>query len=132
MIKTIKKICGQIFLIFVWVFSNFSLIFAQTEELKRTAQQAGLPQQTDIPILIGRIIRIFLGFAGLMMVVLIIYGGILWTSSAGDEEKIKKAKGLISNAVIGLAIIIFSYAIAVFVVEKLAWIGGGGGSNIQP
>ncbi len=135
-IKTFNKkqtsdllVAGLFVVIFLLV---FSLAFAQVEELKKTAQTAGLPQEMNIPILVGRVIRIFLGFAGLILVVLIIYGGTLWLTSGGEEEKIKKAKALILNAVIGLAIIVVSYAITVFVLEALFWVSGKGGGNIEP
>jgi hypothetical protein len=122
--------------LFIFLFClNFSLVFAETvnplEELKNVAQGSGLPQETDVPLLIGRIIRIFLSFAGLILVVMIIAGGILWMTSGGEEEKIKKAKGLIQSAVIGLAIVILSYTIAYFVIEALQRVSTGGGSGIN-
>lgn len=85
-----------------------------------TATGAGVKGQvTDLPTLVGSIIKGALGLLGLILVVLIIYAGWLWMSSQGDEEKIGKAKGIILNAVIGMAIIFAAYAITNFVLTSI-------------
>ena len=43
---------------------------------------------------------------GLLFMVLVIYGGWIWMSAQGNEERVTKGKTLIIQAVIGLAIII--------------------------
>ncbi len=57
-----------------------------------------------------------LGLMGLIAVVMIIYGGILWTTAAGNENQVEKAKKVITSAAIGLVIVILSWAIVIFVV----------------
>lgn len=59
----------------------------------------------------GRFIPAFLGFIGLMSFVFIIWGGIVYMTSAGNEEKIKSAKRTITYAIIGLAFALISYII---------------------
>lgn len=44
-----------------------------------------------------------------LAIIMIIIGGIFWISAAGNPEKIKKAKGYIFNAFIGLGLALFSY-----------------------
>lgn len=92
---------------------------AQIEELERVAEETKLKGETDIPTIVGRIINIIIGFLGLILVIIIIYGGFLWMTSGGNEEQIKKARGLITSAVVGIGIVILSYAIAHFVIERL-------------
>lgn len=75
--------------------------------------------QTDIRIIIARIIEVFLGLLGTIAVVLIIYGGWLWMSAAGDAQKITKAKQTLINAVIGLAVILSAFGITQFIVSRL-------------
>lgn len=48
---------------------------------------------------------------GLLAVVMIIVGGFQYIISAGEEAKIKEAKNTIRYAVIGLAVVLGSYAI---------------------
>lgn len=117
---------------------SFSFVFAEEvnplENLVQVANRAGFPRERNLSLLIGRIVRLFLSFAGLILLIIIIYGGFLWMTSGGEEEKIKKAKGLIQSAVIGLAIVIFSYALAYFVIKAL-WdisMGDNGGSGPNP
>ncbi len=93
--------------------------------------------QSDPRVIIGRIIQIALSFLGAIALILVMYGGFLWMTSNGDEEKIDKAKKLLTNAVIGLIIILSSWAITTFLLAKLsATIGGGdiidNNNNNQP
>lgn len=68
---------------------------------------------------IASIINVAMGLLGMIVVILILAGGFLWMTSAGNEEKTAKAKSLIFGGVIGLAIILSAYAIAQFVVGSL-------------
>lgn len=85
----------------------------------------GLPA-TDIRLIIANIIRIALGLIGIVLLVIIIYAGFLWMTAAGNEEQIGKAKKTLTNAVIGLAIILSAYAIVLFVMRMLG-VGMGDG-----
>lgn len=57
------------------------------------------------------IINYFLGFLGLLAVIMIIYGGFLYVSSAGNEENVGKAKKIILYAAVGIVMIALSYLI---------------------
>ncbi len=78
--------------------------------------------------LAGRIINIILGLLGVIAVGLITYAGFLWMSSGGDEEKVGTAKKILKNGLIGLAIILASWAIATFIITRLSGAGGGSGN----
>lgn len=58
-----------------------------------------------------RIVNYVLGFLGFIAVVMIIYGGFLYVSAAGKEETIGKAKKIIMYAIVGIVIILLSFAI---------------------
>lgn len=73
----------------------------------------------DVRVTIARIINVFMGLLGIVAVVIILYGGFLWMTAAGNEDRVEKAKSLIVAGVIGLAIILSAYAIARFVVNSL-------------
>lgn len=57
------------------------------------------------------IVNFFLGFLGLLALVMVIYGGFLYVSSAGNEENVNKAKKILLYAVIGIVVIIASFAL---------------------
>ena len=73
----------------------------------------------DIRVTIARIINVFMGLLGIIAVVIILYGGFIWMTAAGNEERVDKARKMIVAGVIGLAIILSAYAIARFVVNAL-------------
>ena len=87
--------------------------------LNPVSQSIGLAQ-TDIRLIIARIIRAVLGLLGIIVLVLIIYAGFLIMTSEGNEEKMAQGKKIITNAVVGLVIILSSYAIAQFIINSLA------------
>ena len=65
------------------------------------------------------IVRVLLGFLGIIAIVVMLYGGFVWLTSAGSEDKIGQAKKIISAGILGLVIIFISFAIATFVIEQL-------------
>lgn len=83
---------------------------------------------TDLKATIGRIIQIFLGFLGIIAVVLIIYAGFLWMTAGGDSDKVDKAKDYIKNAVMGIVIILAAYIITSFVLEQVGTTLSGSGN----
>lgn len=75
--------------------------------------------QADIKQTIGSLIRIMLGFLGVIAVVIILMGGFKWMTAGGNDEKVAEAKKLIIAGIIGLAIILSAYAIASFVISSI-------------
>lgn len=65
------------------------------------------------------VIRIILGFLGIVAVIIILLGGFKWMTAGGNEDKVGEAKKLIIAGVIGLVIIIAAFAIATFVLSQL-------------
>ena len=79
---------------------------------------AGFSSQ-DLKQTIENIIRIIVGFLGIITVIIILAGGFKWIASGGNEDKIAEAKKLISAGVVGLVVVLAAYAIASFVVNSL-------------
>lgn len=69
--------------------------------------------------LIGGLVKAFLGVIGALAILVIVYGGVLYITSAGNEESLKKAKGAVTGAVIGLAVALLAYVIVDFVIKSL-------------
>jgi hypothetical protein len=90
--------------------------------LKETAETAGIPtetSETSLPARIGNIISYVLGFVGVIFLILMIAGGLMWMTAGGNEQRVEKAKSLITNAVIGMIIVFSAYAITYFVTNTL-------------
>ena len=65
------------------------------------------------------IVTILLGFLGIIAILLILWGGFVWMTAGGNEDKVGQAKKIISAGIIGLIIIFISFALATFVIEQL-------------
>ena len=73
----------------------------------------------DVRQTIGKIINVALSLLGVIVLVIIIYGGFLWMTAGGNDEKVGEAKKWIFGGIIGLVIILSAYAIATFVISNL-------------
>jgi len=72
---------------------------------------------TDVREVIALIISALLGFLGIIFTVLIMYGGWLWMTAAGNEQQIEKAKKVLTQATIGLFIVIISYGLSKWIFD---------------
>ena len=79
----------------------------------------------DIRVTIVRIIRIALSVLGVIALLVVLAGGVVWMTAGGNEEKVTTAKKIMINGVIGLAIILSSYAITQFIINSLTDATGG-------
>ncbi len=69
--------------------------------------------------LIGNIIKTLMGVVGVVAVLMIVWGGVMYMTSAGSDEKIGTAKKIITGAIIGLVISILAYVIIDFVIKAI-------------
>ncbi len=130
-VKILKFFCVAAIL-FIIFGANFALAQPADEDTSDTsgvrsglgeaANIGGIPQtggEEAIPNLIGNIIMGALGSVGIIFLILMIVGGVMWMTASGNEERVTKAKSLITNAVIGMVIVFSAYAITYFVTETL-------------
>ena len=74
----------------------------------------------SLTVFIGNTISVVLGLVGIALVILLIYGGVVWMTAMGDKERVITAKKVLTNAIIGLVVVVAAYAIASYVVGALA------------
>lgn len=79
--------------------------------------------------IIARVIFIALSILAIVFIILIIIAGYQWMTAGGNDEQISKAKKNISNAVIGLVIILSAYAVTWFIFTYLPMSAGSGSSG---
>ncbi len=121
---SIKKAI-TIFIITTTIILSPILVFSQDKDkygLEDTAERTRL---MDIAVskgtpelLIGNVIKIALGFVGTIFFLLMLYGGIMWMTAMGSNEKVDKAKQILEMAVVGLVIVVASYAISIFIFSR--------------
>jgi len=73
----------------------------------------------NVPQLVGSILKTTLGLTGSIALLFFVYAGILWLTSGGNPDKIKKAQQIMVWAVIGLFVIFASYVIVDKVIKTL-------------
>ncbi len=136
--RIIAPLCILVAIAFGIFFFSHGTVHAQTEDFGLTQVQGEISLAegpSDLRVIIVRIINIFLGFLGIVAIGIVMYGGYLYMTSAGDEEKVSQSKKLLINGAIGFVIIILSFALTSFVVSRLQGVldgeggGGGGGSG---
>lgn len=84
-----------------------------------TDVQAVFGTQVDVRITALRVIDIVLSILGVIFLVLIITAGFKYMTAAGNEDNVKQAIKQISQAVIGLIIVLASWGISRFVLERI-------------
>ena len=75
---------------------------------------------SDLKTTVVNILNLVLGLLALIAVVMVIIGGFTWLTAGGNEEKVDKAKKIISAAVIGLIIVLLAWAVVIFVAKTTA------------
>lgn len=126
MLKVFLKLKKNSFNIFFFLLLAFLLITAvQAATLKdwdttldKTQGQTGY-SKTNPENILGEIIKITIGMLGVVFLCFIVYGGILWMTARGNSEQLTKARQIISNSSVGLAIVLAAYAITYFLVNSL-------------
>jgi len=78
---------------------------------------AGLETTESLGTRAGKVANVILKMLGILFVILMIFGGIIWMTAAGNEERISQAKQLIIAASVGFIITFMSYSI-MFIVNS--------------
>ena len=98
--KIFKKLIFLSFFVFFFLFSAISIVWAE----------AGQGFE-EIGITIQDVYRVLLGFASIIAIAVLAFVGFRFMFSAGDPEAITDAKKYLLSLLIGLLIVIFSYAL---------------------
>lgn len=100
--------------------------------LNDTAQAGygeGVTSNGNIGTYLGSyVIQPVLGLMGILFLLLTVYAGFLWMTAQGDDSKVKKAKDILTAAVIGAVIMASAYVLtaAVFNAITTGNIAGSG------
>ena len=73
----------------------------------------------DLMTTLNTIINVVIGIIGFVAVMVIILGGVQYTTSAGDSGKVKKAKDTIMYGIIGLIVALMAYSIVNFILSNV-------------
>lgn len=73
---------------------------------------------TDLGGLLRTVVNILLFLLGAIAVIMIVVGGIRYTTSNGDSSSLKSARDTILYSVVGLVVALLAYAIVNFVLNS--------------
>jgi|GEM_PF-956011 len=73
----------------------------------------------SVPTVIGRVINAFLLIVGSIFLLVVIYGGFMWMTAAGNEAKVKKGRQTLMWSVLGIIVIFLAWMIVGFIFEAL-------------
>ena len=122
-----KKIAGKIIILLcmlaVLVLPYFVFAADNAKEmLEKVGGGAGYAEAEGDQVfddMAGGIVEALLGLLGVIFIVLIIYGGFMWMTAGGDEERISKAKKTLNRSILGLIILASSFMIWQFIAKVL-------------
>lgn len=119
-----RKILLQLFVLAICFLPTTALALdASDTGLNETGQEAGYVTESggspSLTYFIGYLVNVVLGLLGVAFLILVIYGGITWMLAGGDKEKVTSAKKILTNAVVGIVVVIAAYAIASYVTDAL-------------
>ncbi|HWY79719.1 MAG TPA: hypothetical protein VNW29_05155 [Candidatus Sulfotelmatobacter sp.] len=101
------------------IISLFSFVFLFVGPMPAHAQANSwgncvinnVPSLTCLPIVFSNIIKAALMFVGTVAIILIIYAGIRFVTSGGDPKQSQAARQIMTYAIIGLILVLSSFAI---------------------
>jgi cytochrome bd-type quinol oxidase subunit 2 len=125
--KHFKTLSSLIVMVMMLILPYF--IFAQTSgaedgmlgRLNTVAGTGGYvtdPTVANLPIVIGMVVQAVLSLLGAIFIILMVYAGYTWMTASGNEPKIDKAKDMIQTAIIGLVIVLASWAVWTFIFKN--------------
>lgn len=88
--------------------------------IEKAGYAANATQVPELSRVIANIILIFLIASGVIFLLLFVYGGAVWLTALGNDDRVGEAKKILLNAIIGIVIVLAAYSITYFVVRQLA------------
>jgi len=88
---------------------------------KKIANQAGYSQtsisnpSSFLATKASEGIAVILSFLGAIFLILMIYSGYIWMTAHGNDAQVTKARTIMTQAVVGLLIVVSAYAITMFI-----------------
>ncbi len=100
--------------------ANTTYSFSEQSGLGAAANSAGYEtgaSASSFDSIISTLIYVIISFVGVIFFILLLYGGFIWMTAQGNDAQVKKATGIITNSIIGLAIAMSAYAISYFLIS---------------
>lgn len=81
-------------------------------------QGGGVATIGSLASVFSNILQAVVALSGILLFVMLVIGGFNFLFSSGDQKKLEKAKGTVTNAILGLIILVCAYLI-LFVIKTI-------------
>jgi Zn-dependent protease with chaperone function len=86
--------------------------------LSQTNAGVGLAEG-DPATTIGAALGVLLSVLSVIFLIICVYAGVTWLTAGGETDQIKKARSMLIQGALGLAVTLAAYAFTKFVVERI-------------
>lgn len=94
------------------------IIWGGADKKDAVEQNIGLGTK-DPRVIISSMIKVVLGFLGVIAVVMILLAGFKWMTAAGNQSSVDEARKMLINATIGLVLVLSAYGLATYIIGEL-------------
>jgi len=84
-------------------------------QVNTSVENLALSDRSPVDVILY-LISWFLGILALLAVIFVLYGGFVWLTSGGNEEKIETAKKILKSGLIGFVIIMCAWGIVLYLI----------------
>ncbi len=119
-IRQILVVAGFLVVGLMVIFSPLEALAANSDLTAGMTASRPADTPTDASDVFKTITNILFFLIGAISVIMLIYGGIRYTTSGGNAKSIEAAKQTVLYSIIGLVVAILAYAIVNFVVTNLS------------
>jgi len=113
-----------LFALSLLIFSFTRPVFAQDwyllAEVSPECREKGDCSLNDILRIVVSVSKLILRLVGVLALIFFIVGGIIWITSAGNPEQVKKGKKILVGTLIGLLIVFFAWQVVNLIVCGLS------------
>lgn len=96
-----------------------------TKGLSDLCVGCGICSQKDVFQIIVNIFTFILQISGSLAVLILVVGGIMYMTAAGDQQKTGQAKAALTAAIVGIIIVLTSFLLISFVMSLLGYTNAG-------
>lgn len=89
------------------------------QDVAQNAGNLGLNASSDLITIVENVVNVLLGIVGFIALLMVVWGGIRYIISRGNDDEVEKAKYTIFYALVGLLVIGISAALVNFVLQAL-------------
>lgn len=126
------KLIFTSFIITAFFLTNVSVALAKKTlgdaetSLSQVVAPTGI-SESNINTYIANVVAALLAIIALLFFILMVYAGVRWFTSRGEEEYVNKARKTLIGSVIGIIIVASAYALSTFVTSRIS----GGAAEID-